>query len=200
MDNRKLFGIFIIVLSFLLMLLIIYFIWFYQWGAVQPEEEPAVTTPIEQALPTPLPSEPSISLPPPTAPVERRELTRDDLAKMAGSFAERFGSYSNHSNYGNISDLKIFMSRKMQAWADKFIEDSRGEYSDIYYGITTKSVTQEVRSFDSTAGSAKILVKTQRRESIGAQGNETVFYQDVIIDFVKENGAWKVDSALWQTR
>src|SRR6056297_1194017 len=37
---------------------------------------------------------------------DKEELGENDLKKMAGSFAERFGSYSSHSSYGNIEDLR----------------------------------------------------------------------------------------------
>ena len=40
---------------------------------------------------------------------ENREMTREDLKSLASSFAERMGSYSNQSDYGNMSDLKLFM-------------------------------------------------------------------------------------------
>lgn len=199
MNNKKLFGIAIIILALLLLFLIIYFVWFYNWASPPEDEETAPVMIETPSLPVSS-GDPVISLPPIIAPPEKRELTRDDLKKMAASFAERFGSYSNHSNYGNISDLKIFMSRKMQVWADNFIAEAKDEYSGIYYGITTKSITQEIQDFNESSGTAKILVKTQRKESTGVQGNETVFYQDIVIDFVKENQAWKVDGAFWQKK
>ncbi len=198
MNNRKLFGIFIIVVSVLLLFLVVYFVWFYEWGAQSVEKvEQEVVQTQEQAIQATLPSETTIKLEK-TSPPEKRELNQEDLVKMAGAFAERFGSYSNHSNYGNITDLKIFMSESMQDWADSFIAENRGEYSGIYYGITTKAITKEVKSYNSALGKASILVQTQRKESTGNMGNEKVFYQDIVIDFIKEDGAWKVDSAVWQ--
>jgi len=198
MNNRKWFGILIITVGMLLLFLIIYFIWFYQWGASQVEEIIEPTTQNQQATQTVLPSESIVKIQNKVTPPEKRELNQEDLKKMAGAFAERFGSYSNHSSYGNVLDLKVFMSKKMQIWADDFVEKSRGEYSGIYYGITTKAITKETQSFNDVSGIAKILVKTQRKESTGDMGNETVFYQNIIIDFIKEDGVWKVDSAFWQ--
>lgn len=132
----------------------------------------------------------------------KKEVTRDDLARMAASFAERFGSYSNHSDYGNIVDLQIFMSRKMQEWSDNFIAEARSKSGgeEIYYGITTKALTTEVAQYDEAGGLAKVLVKTQRRESFGATSNASVSYQDINLNFIKESGAWKVDQAEWQKK
>ena len=52
----------------------------------------------------------------PIEPIKRNDVksfNKDDLMRMAASFAERFGSYSNHSNFSNVVDLKVFMSIKM---------------------------------------------------------------------------------------
>jgi uncharacterized membrane protein YvbJ len=37
----------------------------------------------------------------------QRETNKEDLKQMAFAISERFGSYSNEGNFGNISDLKI---------------------------------------------------------------------------------------------
>lgn len=38
------------------------------------------------------------------------------------SFAERFGSFSNQSNYGNFTDLSIMMTEAMNNWAKKMLK------------------------------------------------------------------------------
>ena len=128
-----------------------------------------------------------------------RETGVEDLKMIAAAFAERFGSYSNHSNYSNIVDLKLFMSSAMQDWADNFLNEMRTKSgdSDIYYGVTTKSISQTSNKFDNNLGIAEILVRTQRRESTGAMNNSTTIYQDILISFIKERGAWKVNEAYW---
>jgi hypothetical protein len=125
---------------------------------------------------------------------------KDDLKRMAGLFAERFGSYSNQSNFSNINDLKLFMSQKMSNWADNYVtEQKKSGTTAIYYGITTKSVSQEVKNFDEDSGVASILVSTRRREANGTTNNvSNIFNQSILINFIKENGIWKVDSASWQ--
>jgi hypothetical protein len=125
---------------------------------------------------------------------------KDDLTRMAESFAERFGSFSNQSNFANILDLKLFMSDKMKKWADKYITAHRaGNNSEIYYGITTKAIGHTVVEWDDDAGTGQVLVNTRRRESTSTTLNSTdAFSQNMLIYFIKEKGAWKVDSAFWQ--
>lgn len=131
----------------------------------------------------------------------RVEPTEADLSRMAASFAERFGSYSNQSNFKNIDDLKIFMSSRMVKWSDNYVDQlkQQGGTSSIYYGITTKAIFQEVQDFDDDVGKALILVKTLRQEATGTMSNKSDFSQDIVISFIKQGSAWKVDSANWQT-
>lgn len=129
-----------------------------------------------------------------------KENTIDEnaLKKMAASFAERLGSFSNQSNYGNISDLKIFMTDRMRTWADDYVSGQREKEngSAAYYGITAKALSEETASYDEAGGKAEIVVKTQKRE-VSGNSEPSVYYQDIKIIFIKEKGAWKVDSADW---
>ena len=121
--------------------------------------------------------------------------------QLASIFVERFGSYSNQSSFSNINDLKMLMSKKMQRWAENYVREQKeqAQAADIYYGITTKAVAGEVEEFDDDAGKAVILVRTRRREALGTTVNiSNAYNQDALITFVKEDGAWKVDSAVWK--
>ena len=131
----------------------------------------------------------------------KSEVTKTDLSRIASSFAERFGSYSNQSNYTNINDLRIFMSRRMQNWSERYVVEAKEKNPDsaIYYGVTTKAIQQDIVEYDSDVGNARILVKTQRREATGTMSNSSSYYQDIMITFIKENNIWKVDSANWQS-
>lgn len=135
-----------------------------------------------------------------TTETTKPEFGRQDLLRLAASFAERFGTYSNQSNFSNILGLKMFMSRRMKSWVDSYIREHRQVQTDnsIYYGITTKAVSQELKDYDDDLGRAVVLVKTRRREASGSISNVSdTFSQDILINFIKENGAWKVDSANW---
>ena len=132
-----------------------------------------------------------------------KKFGKDDLMRLASSFSERFGSFSNQSNFGNITDLKMFMSLRMQKWSDDFIEKQRKNSSsrDMYYSIMTKVVSKELIEMNDDTKKASVLIKTRRIESIGSDSNSSdTFSQDIVINFVKEKGVWKVDSATWKER
>ena len=122
----------------------------------------------------------------------------DNLKFKAASFAERFGSFSNQSNFQNIIDLKFFMSDNMKRWANSYVTELRQKHLDRseFYNIITKAITEEIKELDLEKGTAVVLVHTIRNENKGNQTSR--FNQDIIIKFIKEKGAWKVDSAHWQ--
>ncbi|PKM91082.1 hypothetical protein CVU82_03430 [Candidatus Falkowbacteria bacterium HGW-Falkowbacteria-1] len=124
----------------------------------------------------------------------------DDFKKMATSFAERFGSYSNQSNYENVSDLTSSMTKEMKSWADSYVRDlkNNSDYSGSYYGITSKAfVGAQIENFSPESGSVDVLVSLQRFENKGS-GEETTFNQDILITYIDEGGEWLVDSAVWK--
>jgi hypothetical protein len=125
---------------------------------------------------------------------------KDRILRLAISFAERFGSYSNQSDYGNITDLKIYMTKSMQEWADNFVTENRSNKTGAqeYYGIVTHAVSGEFIDLDDEKGVAEISVMTRRRE-LGE--NETVggsFTQEIKLKLLRESGEWKIDKASWQ--
>ena len=124
----------------------------------------------------------------------------NDAAKMSSLFAERLGSFSNQSDYGNVTDLKIFMTSSMRDWADKYVVDLKAQkYSGSYYGITTHTLTTKVLSYDEKSGKAKVEVTTERQENqadkLGAS-----YQQKMTLDLVKNNNEWLVDNAVWEKK
>ncbi|KKS33518.1 MAG: hypothetical protein UU95_C0029G0013 [Parcubacteria group bacterium GW2011_GWC2_42_12] len=198
--NKRIWGIIIIIVGLLLMVAIIYFMFFYKSAAPEPVIEQPVTS-VSQTTVTPEPTSQPVTVQP-VSPLKKAEVKADDLVRLAAAFAERFGSFSNQSDYGNLRDLRIFMTDNLKTWAENYINNARLKKGDasIYYGIVTKAVLSEVKQFDSDLGQAEILVKTQRRESAGVTGNSTTFYQDIIIKYRLEGSVWRVDGAYWQNK
>lgn len=202
--NNKYAGIAIISIGFLLLATIAYFVFFYDFSPEAP-----VTVPSENQTQETKRLAPSVSPPASRATTSAVvsgaapavEYQNSDLKRLASAFAERFGSYSNQSALSNFTALKVFMSKRMQDWADNYItqEISRNNGS-IYYSLVTKSVVADIKKVDDAAGRAEVLVKTQRREFIGSENNSSFFQQDILIAFIKDRKAWKVDSAFWQER
>lgn len=124
----------------------------------------------------------------------------DSLKTTASNFAELFGSYSNQSNFENISRTLFYMSEKMQAWANQYVAEQQALQSenDPYYGISTKTLSTTTVALNEETGKAEFTVTTQRNETGASVNTANVFYQDLSIKFIKENGSWKVDEARWQ--
>jgi hypothetical protein len=130
----------------------------------------------------------------------KSDFEKDDLIRMSASFSERFGSYSNQSNFSNVIDLKIFMTDKMRKWADEYVKGQRVATTDssIYFGVTTKAIKEDMKKYDDETGYAEVLVATRRQEARSTRANvSNAFSQNILITFKKENGSWKVDSAFW---
>ena len=128
------------------------------------------------------------------------EFSEASLKSIARSFAERFGTYSNQNNFENIEHLIPYMTERMKQWATNYLEEKRANpvYAGIYHGITTKSLSIDTVSYDTNAGTAEFMIKTQRRESTGSTSNSQLTYQDIQIKFRRDQGIWKVDEAWWK--
>jgi hypothetical protein len=201
-ENKKI-GIIIFVVALLLIGFLAF--WIYNFNkSKQASPSPKTTagslaTSSDSLMETALKNPPKVEYKFDQKAEDARELTAEDVRKMSLSFAERFGSYSNQSNYENIEDLKIFMTSNMKTWADGYIIDLKKLNKDTtnYFGIITLAINGEVKKFDKNAGVAEVLVYTQRRE-LGANSAEIkVYNQNITLNFVKSGSEWKVDSAYW---
>lgn len=209
-NNRKSLGIILVVLGFILLLLLLY-ITFFSGPKTPPETEPVDTQPVTGQFP------PSENLPEPDiTPGDRprnyqlydisqeppHQTNQNDLVKTSQAFVERFGSYSNYSNYSNFSDLKLFMTDNMKSWADSHVNElkSASQGVDSYFGVTTKAISSVVQNYNNNAGTARILVTTQRRESTSQVNEGEAYIQTIEVSLRKINGDWLVDSAYWQPR
>lgn len=124
-----------------------------------------------------------------------------NIRRLAMAFAERFGSFSNQGDYQNIEDLRVFMSDRMKGWADAYVQNARDNApasgTEEYSGITTRALSSELDAYSEEQGSATVTVSTQRTERTGLAQTQNVRYQTIRIEFVMENGTWKVDGAFW---
>ena len=203
-DNRKKIGLVVIIIGLLIIIAIIYFGFFRNKAAVV--ETPAGPTINNNQLPAGTSSEPVIEA------ARNENITYDltkekphkingsDVAKIAMAFAERFGSYSNQSSYGNFTDLKIWMTNNMKDWADNYVIDLKASSTNQtgYYGITTKALTSEVKKFDDNAGIAQIVITTQRQETTVDSNSKPSYIQKLDLDYKKVNNEWLVDRAYWE--
>ena len=199
-DHKKL-GILLIIIGLIIILLILYFAWRKPAAPASPLSiAPATTTsqlPAGASTGSTTPSDIPANHTVYNLAQEPPHLTNaNDLSKIAMAFAERFGSFSNQSNYSNISDLQISMTDSMRAWSNTYIQQLTAQYKNngAYYGITTHALISTVSSFDDKTGRAEIVVTTQRTES----DKSAPYNQKLDLRFLQVNGEWLVDNAHWE--
>jgi len=206
MDRKKI-GIFIIIAVLIIIGLIIYF-GFMRKGTTEIPGDFVLPDVVGQ-----LPGSPEVGTTTPSdkprnyqqyniSTEEPHKLNGDDLGKISMSFAARFGSFSNQSNYGNFTDLKILMTDNMKTWADSYVDSlkKQPQNNNAYYGITTQALTYEVKKFDVAAGQAEIIVGTQRRESTEKINGGEPYLQTLTLSLAKVNGDWLFDKAYWEKK
>jgi len=137
--------------------------------------------------------------------VERTFVNEDEkleinLSQKASDFAERFGTYSFRSNFENIVDLKPFMTKKMRLWADEYIKtekiaDGFGITSRAVKTVLINSVPEKEQDLLKKT-EVRFLVSLQRQET--TSDKEKIYYQNIEIELVKEDGEWKINEAEWK--
>jgi len=206
--NKKRTGIIIILIGLFSILAMVYFMFFYK-PAISEEvviKDVDVILETEKEIAKPLPK---IAKPKPRQKIvqteQKKEISKDEISQVelkrfAASFAERFGSFSNQSNFQNLKDLMIFMSIDMRARTDSYIEKSlnaRGDAS-TYYGVSTKAIATSIKEFSKDKNEATVIVATLRQEATETTSNISDKNQDIEIKLVKEKDVWKVDEASWR--
>lgn len=122
-----------------------------------------------------------------------------DVAAFVMPFVDRFGSYSNQSNFENLQDLLPFMTERMQTWAKEKVRDASLQPTPtIYKGTTTRSFSYKDLTVNDSAGTAEVTISTQRKDFVGTSANFTANNQDVVVELKKENGIWLIDDAQWK--
>lgn len=127
----------------------------------------------------------------PLPPKDPDKLAAETLARY---FVERVGSYSNQSNFQNLTDMLAFMTPRMSAWADTLKKQAAP--GGAYRGTTTKALTVTITDWK-PGTSANIAVGTQRQE-MQDDGGDRLYYQDAEIMMIFKDGNWFVDSLVWK--
>ena len=91
------------------------------------------------------------------------------------------------------------MTTRMVEWTDQYIEKNKKIQNTAFYGVTTKSLKEEIITLSDDESSAQVLVSTQQEEfgsQVASRGK--IIYKRLMLDFKKVDNSWKVDSAQWQ--
>lgn len=184
-----------ILVAVVVILLLLLFILMWLQLRAKPQTGPSSTGVIEETEPAPTRGQKEER----TVPIlvsEEEQIKQASLESLAQTFTERYGSYSGESDFGNVKDVLPLMSAAFAARSEAMIA-SGSSSSGGYYGMTTNVLNVTVDAMDETAGVAVVSVNTQRVEATGSAQNTEVSYQTLVLDFVREDDAWKVDAANW---
>lgn len=201
--NRKTIGFLLILLGLAIIAAIIYFLLMKKTPSetpLVPDIVPIAQLPVGEEKGTTTPSDqPRNNIQYDLTKEAAHELNAGDLAQRARAYAERLGSFSTQSDYGNFTDLQMYMTPSMRAWADTYVAEQKASAkSGSYYGIEAKALTAEVKSFNDSAGTAQIIVTAERRTSTTEIGGGEPYLQKLDIGFLKINGEWLMDKAYWE--
>ena len=188
MSRRTKISIIVIIIVLILLALLLFF---WRWVPDKPDAVIVVD-------PGPMidVDEPESNGPKEMLPEEEVEPVDVSLETLAKTFGERYGSYSNESDFANLYDLMPLMTDSMQDDTEDLIE--RVVVADVYYGITTRVLSTELIEYEEELGYATMNVLTQREEAMGSPQNAEVKYQTLVLEMVKQGGAWKVNKATWE--
>lgn len=119
---------------------------------------------------------------------------------LAKVFGQNFGTYSNQTNLTNFDEIYGFMGAAMKNWVQNThkAEIMSQHPRDVYYALETKVLFSKVTEIDEAKGTASAMLNTQRQEFKENPDNVNVFSQDLLLNLVKVDDQWLVDSAYWQ--
>jgi len=125
------------------------------------------------------------------------ELTERQLEIQIRRFVEKWGSYSNQSDFFTIKSLSNKMSTSMQRHLFSYISGIQNEhpYGNGYYGISTTVVDVDIVDYASSASTLTATVAVRRMEAVADQSN--VFNQYAEVDLIKIGNEWLIDKVEW---
>ncbi len=135
---------------------------------------------------------------PDNPPVAPENPVRVQLKQQARSYAEIMGSFSSQSNFSNLVALFPFSTEGMKRKLSGIIQRNAMENPAAapFRGTQTRALKADIVLIDEANGKAAVEVSTQRREEASG-GESRTYYQDIIIEYVKEGDMWLVDNAAW---
>lgn len=122
---------------------------------------------------------------------------RAEVERITRMFVERFGSYSNFSNFENITSMEPFMTASMLSYANtlKKAEQNSQSVSD-YYGVTTTIVSLNTSSF-AAEQNATVSFVVQQETQQGLSGEIQSVYRDGRLELVYRDGGWLVNGLFY---
>ena len=201
--NKRNLGILVIVIVCALAVgLLVYFLIFYNYNksGVKQTMSPAINAPIATLITNTPNIETTATGTTAQVPLSvEDDIIQQDATQVAKIFVGRFGTYSNQLGAEQFSDLKLFVTAKMQTWVDAEVAKILSGQKDynISHVVVTKVVSANILSLNKTTGTATVVVNARRTDQTGDQP-EKVTNPEIKLEVVKAGKRWKVDSVVWQ--
>lgn len=134
---------------------------------------------------------------------EAENVKKDDkesISSLANIFTQHYGSYNNQLGFVNFDNISDFMTLKMKNWVlETYTTELSSKHpTSEFYTVTTKVLNINISVFDEAKNTAEVHVATQRQEFKKDNVTPDTFMQELLLNFVKEDNAWKVSGAYWQ--
>lgn len=115
---------------------------------------------------------------------------------VAGTFVERFGTYSSDVAFTNIEEVRSLATPEYYATLASVVY-SVPEGTE-YRGRTTRALSVEQTSGSEADGRMIFLVSVQHEIFSGSRTNTTIEYQKADVTVEKRGEAWLVSAFVWQ--
>lgn len=201
--NKRNLGILVIVIVCALAVgLLVYYLIFYNYqkSGVKQTMSPAINTPVATLVTNTPKTENTATGTTAQVPLSvEDDIIQQDASQVAKIFVGRFGTYSNQAGVEQFSDLKLFVTAKMQTWVDEQVAKILSGQPDynIYHVVVTKVVSVNISSLNKTTGTATVVVNARRTDQTGDEA-EKITNPEIKLEVVKAGKRWKVDSVVWQ--
>ncbi len=133
-----------------------------------------------------------------TKQLSAEEEEKNVLIGFVRDFVERFGTYSNQTDFADVLELKRYMTDNAKPFIDRYVDGIKRKYpySDGYYGITT--IAASVRPIDFSAGSERVQVRISARRQVTSSSVEDVYTQEADVEVVRKGDEWKINGVYWK--
>lgn len=191
--------------SLILLLLSVFII--YPIFRRDPAEQPVAETNtniVDPSTLTPLPVDTSTANPTGTtavesdAPVTTDASQRAEVERLSRLFVERFGSYSNFSNFENITSMEPFMTSTMLAYAQTLKVSESNPTVGQYVGVTATVVSLTTTSFSaSNTATVSFVINQETQNGLNAPIESA--YRDGRLELEYVGGQWLVDGIFYNS-
>jgi len=117
---------------------------------------------------------------------------KDNLTTLAKMFIERYGTWSNQSDFSNFTDLYSYMTDGLKTETQNFVlaQQTALKTTSTYYGLTTRVLSLSLANIV-TDTSAEFTANVQQQET---KINQTAaLSKKVTLDFLKQGADWRVN-------